>query len=314
MDAVNKKYEGSISQTTPVWKNEKNEIAERPANYKDNTTLTMDDFYALMAAEMQYQDVLNPESNTAEMMNQMVQMSMINAIQDMMTMSMTTYAGSLMGKEVIIADTSTGKIETISGVVEGVNLYSGTPTIIVNGKEYSMAQIMGLGKAPETSKPEEKPDPDDSDDGVGDKDDVNNGGNGSTGGDDNTVGDKDDVNNGGNGGTGSEGSGNEQPTPPVTEGNGNEQPTPPVTEGNGNEQPTPPVTEGNGNEQPTPPVTEGNGNEQPTPPVTESNGNEQPTPPVTEGNGNEQPTPPVTEGNGNEEQTPPTTGDGGEQA
>ena len=159
MDAVNKKYEGSISQTTPVWKNEKNEIAERPPTYKDNTTLNMDDFYALMAAEMQYQDVLNPESNTAEMMNQMVQMSMINAMQDMMTMSMTTYAGSLMGKEVIIADTTTGKMETVYGVVEGVNLYNGTPTIIVNGKEYSMSQIMGLGKAPETSKPEEKPDP-----------------------------------------------------------------------------------------------------------------------------------------------------------
>ena len=162
MDAANTKYAGSVAQGgTPLWKNEKGEFvpAQRPFNYKDNTTLDMDDFYTLMAAEMQYQDVLNPESNTAEMMNQMVQMSMINAMQDMMTMSMTTYAGSLMGKEVIIADTTTGKMETVYGVVEGVNLYNGTPTIIVNGKEYSMSQIMGLGKAPETSKPEEKPDP-----------------------------------------------------------------------------------------------------------------------------------------------------------
>ncbi len=158
MDAANTKYAGSIAQGgTPLWKNEKGEFvpAQRPFNYKDNTTLDMDDFYTLMAAEMQYQDVLNPESNTAEMMNQMVQMSMINAMQDMMTMSMTTYAGSLMGKEVIIADTTTGKMETVYGVVEGVNLYNGTPTIIVNGKEYSMSQIMGLGKAPETTKPDD---------------------------------------------------------------------------------------------------------------------------------------------------------------
>ena len=226
MDAANTKYAGSIAQGgTPLWKNEKGEFvpAQRPFNYKDNTTLDMDDFYTLMAAEMQYQDVLNPESNTAEMMNQMVQMSMINAMQDMMTMSMTTYAGSLMGKEVIIADTTTGKMETVYGVVEGVNLYNGTPTIIVNGKEYSMSQIMGLGKAPETSKPEEKPDPEEPEepeepDGGGEQNPP-------------TVG----------------GSGDEQ-NPPTVGGGGDEQ-NPPTT--GGSEQ-NPPTT--GGDEQNPPPV------------------------------------------------------------
>ena len=230
MDAANTKYTGSIAQGgTPLWKNEKGEFvpAQRPFNYKDNTTLDMDDFYTLMAAEMQYQDVLNPESNTAEMMNQMVQMSMINAMQDMMTMSMTTYAGSLMGKEVIIADTTTGKMETVYGVVEGVNLYNGTPTIIVNGKEYSMSQIMGLGKAPETSKPEEKPDPEEPEepeepDGGGEQNPP-------------TVG----------------GSGDEQ-NPPTVGGGGDEQ-NPPTT--GGSEQ-NPPTT---GGDEQNPPTTGGDG-------------------------------------------------------
>ncbi len=224
MDAANTKYAGSVAQGgTPLWKNEKGEFvpAQRPFNYKDNTTLDMDDFYTLMAAEMQYQDVLNPESNTAEMMNQMVQMSMINAMQDMMTMSMTTYAGSLMGKEVIIADTTTGKMETVYGVVEGVNLYNGTPTIIVNGKEYSMSQIMGLGKAPETSKPEEKPDPEEPD-GVSEQNPP-------------TVG----------------GSGDEQ-NPPTVGGGGDEQ-NPPTT--GGSEQ-NPPTT---GGDEQNPPTTGGDG-------------------------------------------------------
>lgn len=232
MDAANTKYAGSVAQGgTPLWKNEKGEFvpAQRPFNYKDNTTLDMDDFYTLMAAEMQYQDVLNPESNTAEMMNQMVQMSMINAMQDMMTMSMTTYAGSLMGKEVIIADTTTGKMETVYGVVEGVNLYNGTPTIIVNGKEYSMSQIMGLGKAPETSKPEEKPDPEEPEepeepDGGGEQNPP-------------TVG----------------GSGDEQ-NPPTVGGGGDEQ-NPPTT--GGSEQ-NPPTT---GGDEQNPPTT-GDGGEQ----------------------------------------------------
>lgn len=233
MDAANTKYAGSVAQGgTPLWKNEKGEFvpAQRPFNYKDNTTLDMDDFYTLMAAEMQYQDVLNPESNTAEMMNQMVQMSMINAMQDMMTMSMTTYAGSLMGKEVIIADTTTGKMETVYGVVEGVNLYNGTPTIIVNGKEYSMSQIMGLGKAPETSKPEEKPDPEEPEepeepDGGGEQNPP-------------TVG----------------GSGDEQ-NPPTVGGGGDEQ-NPPTT--GGSEQ-NPPTTGGDGEQNPP---TTGDGGEQ----------------------------------------------------
>ena len=227
MDAANTKYAGSVAQGgTPLWKNEKGEFvpAQRPFNYKDNTTLDMDDFYTLMAAEMQYQDVLNPESNTAEMMNQMVQMSMINAMQDMMTMSMTTYAGSLMGKEVIIEDTTTGKMETVYGVVEGVNLYNGTPTIIVNGKEYSMSQIMGLGKAPETSKPEEKPDPEEPEEPDG-------------GSEQNppTVG----------------GSGDEQ-NPPTVGGGGDEQ-NPPTT--GGSEQ-NPPTT---GGDEQNPPTTGGDG-------------------------------------------------------
>ena len=132
--------------------------ATHSTSRKNNTDLDMTDFLQLMVVQLQNQTMDNA-MDTSEMMNQMVQMSMINAMQDMMTMSMTTYAGSLMGKEVIIADTTTGKMETVYGVVEGVNLYNGTPTIIVNGKEYSMSQIMGLGKAPETSKPEEKPDP-----------------------------------------------------------------------------------------------------------------------------------------------------------
>jgi len=144
-----------------------------------------------------------------------------------MTMSMTTYAGSLMGKEVIIADTTTGKMETVYGVVEGVNLYNGTPPIIVNGKAYSMSQIMGLGKAPETSKPEEKPDPEEPEepeepDGGGEQNPP-------------TVG----------------GSGDEQ-NPPTVGGGGDEQ-NPPTT--GGSEQ-NPPTT---GGDEQNPPTTGGDG-------------------------------------------------------
>lgn len=157
MDVTEKKYAGSIQQTAPVWKNEKNEVVQKPKNYKDNTTLDMNDFYTLMAAQMKYQDVLNPESSTAEMMTQMVQMSMVNAIQDMMTMSTTTYAASMIGKTVTLAETVNGKLNTIVGVVDAVNLFDGDPKLVVNGKEYAMNQIMQLGGTVKTETPEKEP-------------------------------------------------------------------------------------------------------------------------------------------------------------
>ena len=44
-----------------------------------NKDMTMDDFWKLMAAQLQYQDPMNPMSNS-DMMNQMTQMATMNAM------------------------------------------------------------------------------------------------------------------------------------------------------------------------------------------------------------------------------------------
>ena len=159
MDAANTKYAGSIAQGgTPLWKNEKGEFApaQRPFNYKDNTTLDMDDFYTLMAAEMQYQDVLNPESNTAEMMNQMVQMQMITAITNMTETNIMTYAGSLVGKEVTIGIVNGNKLEERLITVIGTGTYDGQQVIFgSDGETYGLNQIMAVGKLPPKEETEE---------------------------------------------------------------------------------------------------------------------------------------------------------------
>ena len=110
-----------------------------------STTLTMTDFYELLAAQLKYQDMDNP-ADMSEMMSMMVQSPMIEAITNMAYTNTTSYAASLVGKEVTVADTDadgayTGDVVgTVTGVVLGDN-----PIVMVDGKSYSLSQVMAVG-------------------------------------------------------------------------------------------------------------------------------------------------------------------------
>ena len=56
-----------------------NQYATQGAAEANNSEMSMDDFWQLMAAQLQYQDMTNPMSNS-EMMNQMTQMATMNAM------------------------------------------------------------------------------------------------------------------------------------------------------------------------------------------------------------------------------------------
>lgn len=121
--------------------------------------LTINDFYKLLATQLQYQDADNP-MDTAEMMNQMVQTQMsqtiaymTTAISDMSTVNLITYASSMMGKEVTVMEVDEDgnpTKETRTGVVTGVTL-DGAPFIYIDGEKYSIMQIMSIGDVPDES-------------------------------------------------------------------------------------------------------------------------------------------------------------------
>ena len=120
-------------------------------------TVTMTDFYQLLATQLQYQDADNT-MDTSEMMGQLVQtqmsqmiQQMTTAVSDLTTVNLMNYASSMMGKQVTIAEVDkSGKYtgSEITGVVTGVTLGT-TPSVVVNGKEYSIVQIMSVGQVPE---------------------------------------------------------------------------------------------------------------------------------------------------------------------
>ncbi|MCI1958759.1 MAG: hypothetical protein LKJ25_03935 [Clostridia bacterium] len=113
-------------------------------------TLDMDDFYKLMAAQLKNQDVSNP-TDESDFMNQMMQMAVISAINTFTDISKTSYAASLVGRDVTIADTgSDGKSKEVYGTVTATGVYAGEQVIYVNDNRYALSQIMAIGKLPDT--------------------------------------------------------------------------------------------------------------------------------------------------------------------
>ncbi len=146
----------------------------------NNSMLSMDDFWKLLAAQLRYQDMSNPMSNS-EMMGQLTQMATMSAMDGMSTIvntamsnmaqiSLSTYATTLLGREITVADVDKNGdlVGTTTGVVEGLSLTGSNPYLYINGKEYNLSQIMSMGKLPQ--KEEEGGDETGKDEGTGEGD------------------------------------------------------------------------------------------------------------------------------------------------
>lgn len=117
--------------------------AKRTIQGKSADQLTMDDFFNLFAAQMSNQDMMNPQENT-EFIAQMAQFTSLQGIKQIQEYQLSSYAVSYVGKQVSIAEINdiTGDLDTITGTVESITFYDGTPKAVVNGKTYDLFKIM----------------------------------------------------------------------------------------------------------------------------------------------------------------------------
>lgn len=123
---------------------------------KDDTGLQLDDFLQLIVMQFQNQTI-DETASTTDMINQMVQMSVIQmlstvntSISTMVDASTLSYAASLVGKEVTIGEYGAdGKLTETVGTVTGTGTYQGAQVIFVNDKQYFLNQILAVGKVPE---------------------------------------------------------------------------------------------------------------------------------------------------------------------
>ena len=194
LDINNRQQVDKLNTKTPV----------HTTNKKAGTSLDMTDFLNLMVAMFQNQDMENTASTT-DMMNQMVQMSVVQAITNISTLiddsTVMTYAASLVGKEVTIGQYTGKELKEITGVVTGTGTLNGQQVVFIGNDSYYLTDIMAVGRLPDKEDlkvpGKDDEDKDDSTDGVGDV--------GGSDGDDSTGGTDGTDNVGGSEGT--EGSG-----------------------------------------------------------------------------------------------------------
>ncbi len=142
------------------------------ALYEDKSTLSFTDMLGLMVAQFQNQTIDN-QASTTDMMNQLVQMTTMQAMTDMTTnikeltlANVMAYSASLVGKTVTIGvyNEETKETEEIVGVVQGTGTYDGQQVIYLdNGKGYFLNEIMAVGTLP--PKPEKPEEPGEGEDG-----------------------------------------------------------------------------------------------------------------------------------------------------
>lgn len=106
----------------------------------NNGTMGYDQFLTLLCAEMQYQDPLEPTSNT-EYVAQLATFSQLEAMLGMQDTQKNEMANNLVGKYVIlkVSDETTGKTSYVDGKVDYVMYQEdGSQMLSVNNKLYSI--------------------------------------------------------------------------------------------------------------------------------------------------------------------------------
>lgn len=147
-----------------------NGISALPSDLKVSTTkdqigLDMTDFLTLMVTELQNQSI-DETADTSDMLNQLVQMQMVQALVNMTDASIMSYAASLVGKEVTVAQyDSEGNIQELVGVVTGTGTYNGNQVVFVGDKYYQMSEILAVGTLPKQVEGDEGAQPDVPEDG-----------------------------------------------------------------------------------------------------------------------------------------------------
>ena len=135
----------SVSSTDRVLGSSGNEYNAVFTDKTDNSAMDQSDFLKLMVAQMQNQDFTNPMDNS-DMINQMVQFSNMQQMQEMANYSKINYALGLVGKTVTASRyTVSGDLDTTTGAVEKISLLDDEYVIYVGGKKYTMSQIMSIG-------------------------------------------------------------------------------------------------------------------------------------------------------------------------
>lgn len=118
--------------------------AQTASTKKSGSDLTMEDFFKLMAAQLQNQNMMDPVDNT-EFIAQMAQFSTLSQMTELSNAVNSTFAVSMIGKTVNLRSLSeNGTIIYDSGTVDSITFSEGTAYLEVHGNYYPISNVTGV--------------------------------------------------------------------------------------------------------------------------------------------------------------------------
>lgn len=117
-------------------------LSDSTTKTSNGNTLGQQDFLELLVAEMQYQDPLEPQSNT-DYIAQLATFTQVQDIEEMQGTVENMQGNNLIGKYVILNVTSkaTGNTTTVAGYVDYVTYENGKTYLSVNDGLYSLDDL-----------------------------------------------------------------------------------------------------------------------------------------------------------------------------
>lgn len=121
-----------------------------------NNTLSFEDMLLLMVTQLQNQTIDNT-ADTNDMMNQIIQMTVMQAITDMKTQvddlteaNIMSYSASLVGKTVTmgIVNKNGELVDEKVGVITATGTYNGQRVVYMGNEYYPINQILAVGELP----------------------------------------------------------------------------------------------------------------------------------------------------------------------
>lgn len=116
------------------------------------TNVNTDTFLKLLVAQMQYQDPLEPQSNT-DFVSQLAMMTGLEQVQTMNGSLSTSKAMNYVGKQIsaTVLNSNTGVEEKYSGIVTGVVMKNGDAYAVVGDNAICVDDISSVLEAPQES-------------------------------------------------------------------------------------------------------------------------------------------------------------------
>lgn len=121
-----------------------------------NSSLDVSDFLQLMIAELQNQDFTSSESTDSTVyITQLAQITTMQQMEQLAYYSKINHVMSLVGKEVTVASLSLGgKVNSKTGTVEKISLSDDDFKVYVDGKAYSLSNVMSVNDTETTTEKE----------------------------------------------------------------------------------------------------------------------------------------------------------------